>query len=353
MSYSDICCIIPSLNPDEKLLSTIDSLKQSGFSDIIVVNDGSGEEYSKWFYEAEVAKGCTVLCHEINRGKGAALKTAFRFVTEARPKLKGVVTVDADGQHLAKDIKAAVDSMGSSGSVILGCRDFSLPNIPLRSRFGNRMTSLVFKVFCGLKISDTQTGLRAIPIEFLNDLITVKGDRYEYETNMLLELKRQSIPYSEVTIDTVYIDDNSSSHFRPIRDSLRIYRLILAFCLSSGISTVVDLGLFFLLSKFVFSGEKSVIYATALARAVSAVFNFSINRKAVFKGSGRWAISLCKYVAVAVPIMLASAFSVKGLELLLNVESRLLLTLLKTAVDTLLFLISFRMQQNWVFNKKR
>ena len=352
MDYSCVSVIIPSLNPDEKLMNTIFELEQNGFSDIVVVNDGSGQEYLKWFEKIENRASCTVLCHEINKGKGAALKTAFRFVLESRPKCEGVVTIDADGQHLQKDIKRCVESMLEFNSVVLGCRNFSLPDVPPRSRFGNRMTSLVFNLFCGLKISDTQTGLRAIPITVLPKLLSVKGDRYEYETNMLLEFKRQAIQHREETIETVYIDDNSSSHFRPIRDSLRIYRLILAFCLSSCISSVTDLLLFFLLSKFVFSGANSVILSTVLARVVSATVNYSLNRSAVFDNRSRWVVSFVKYVALAVPIMLVSAISLKGLEILFGCESRLLLTLLKLVVDTLLFFVSFRLQQNWVFKQK-
>lgn len=351
--YCDVSVIIPSLNPDEKLINTVNELEIVGFSDIIVVDDGSGEEYSDRFAEIENRASCTVLHHEVNKGKGAALKTAFEFVSASRPNSKGVITIDDDGQHLTKDIKSCVDSMLCHNETVLGCRDFSLPNVPPRSRFGNRMTSIVFRLFCGLKISDTQTGLRAIPGEFLPVLLSIKGDRYEYETNMLLEFKRQSIPYREETIETVYIDDNQSSHFRPIRDSLRIYRLILAYCLSSGVSTLTDLGMFFLLSKFVFLGAGSVIWSTVLARVISATVNFSLNRSAVFGNRNKLAFSLLKYFAVAVPIMLISAFSLKGLEFLLGLESRLLLTLFKMVVDTLLFFVSFRLQQNWVFKIRK
>lgn len=353
MSYGNVTVIIPSLNPDEKLLNTIKDLEQSGFDDIVVVNDGSGAEYLGIFETISKNPICTVLTHEVNKGKGAALKTALNFFSKNRSGRDGVVTIDADGQHLIKDIIACVEQMKSTGAVVLGCRDFSLASVPSRSRFGNRTTSLVFLLLCGLKISDTQTGLRAIPAEYIPELIPVKGDRYEYETNMLLEFKKQCIPYSECDIDTVYIDDNSSSHFRPIVDSLRIYRLILVYCLSAAISTVTDLVLFFLLSKFVFSGSGAVIWSTALARAVSSAVNFSINRRAVFGGRCNVATSLLKYAVLAVPIMLTSAFSVKLLEYLLGVHSKLLLTLIKMAVDTLLFFVNFRFQQNWVFVSKR
>lgn len=349
MKYDKVTVIIPSLNPDEKLMNTVGELEALGFNDIVIVNDGSEKEYLQYFPDTEKHPCCTVLTHEINQGKGAALKTAFKFILESRPESRGVVTIDADGQHLVKDIEACVTAMQESGKIILGSRDFSQPNVPPRSRFGNRSTSLVFLLFCGLRISDTQTGLRAIPKEYLPMFSSVKGERYEYETNMLLELKKQHLPYHEVEIDTVYIDDNQSSHFRPVRDSLRIYKPIIVYCMSSGLSTLTDLVVFFLLSKFVFSGVGDIIWSTVLARVVSATVNFSLNRNAVFGKHGKMLSSLLKYAAVALPIMLISAFSVKGLEFILDVHSKLLLTVIKMAVDTSLFFISFRFQQNWVF----
>ena len=349
MDKRNITVVIPSLNPDEKLLNTVKELENNGFDDIVIVNDGSDAEYINNFPNASEHPSCTVITHEVNKGKGAALKTAFKYFLEFRKGSSGIVTIDADGQHLTEDIIATVNEMQQSGQVVLGCRDFSLEDVPARSRFGNRTTSLVFLLFCGIKISDTQTGLRAIPAKYIESLVSVKGDRYEYETNMLLEFKRQSIPYKEIKIKTVYINDNESSHFRPVRDSLRIYRLIIAYCLSSGLSTLIDLLMFFLLSKFLFSGNNAVIWSTLSARAISATVNFFLNRTAVFGRRSGWLLSYVKYAALAVPVMLASAFSVKGLGYLLGIKSRLLLTLVKMAVDTVLFFISFRLQQNWVF----
>jgi glycosyltransferase involved in cell wall biosynthesis len=239
--YKNVTIVIPSYKPDEKLISTVRGVREAGFSDIIVVDDGGGEKYAEYFRRVESEFGCTVLTHEINRGKGAALKTAFAYYIENRPDSVGLVTADADGQHLPKDMIAVAEQMAKSQSVVLGCRDFSEPHVPPRSKVGNRTTSAVFKMFLGMKISDTQTGLRAFPRHILPLLGSIEGDRFEYETNMLLKFGQHGITIREEKIETVYIEENRTSHFRTVRDSLRVYRFILSFILSSLISFVADL----------------------------------------------------------------------------------------------------------------
>ena len=177
-----ISVVLPSLNPDEKLLMVVDGLIKEGFDDIIIVNDGSDEEHIAPFKQASEYKEVTVLTHEVNKGKGRALKTAFEYCINNRPDIAGVVTVDGDNQHRPQDIKACCEKMKENPKkVILGCRDFSGEEVPWKSRFGNNVTKGVFKFACGIKISDTQTGLRAIPAKYLPLLSGVKGERFEYE----------------------------------------------------------------------------------------------------------------------------------------------------------------------------
>lgn len=226
---SKISVVLPSLDPDEKLTAVIDGLLEYGFSDIILVNDGSKQENLHYFTDAAAAHPeIHLLHHEVNKGKGAALKNAFSWFLANRPDALGVVTVDGDNQHHPADTKACAEHMMETGRTTLGCRDFTLPHVPPRSRFGNHATSAVFKIFCGITLSDTQTGLRAIPAEALKLLVTVEGDRFEYETNMLLAMKTNHLEFDEVKIRTVYIEENKSSHFHWFRDSWRIYKLILA-----------------------------------------------------------------------------------------------------------------------------
>lgn len=357
-----VTVVLPSLNPDEKLQKTVDALLSVGFTDIVIVNDGSREDCLKFFPPA--GEHITVLTHEVNRGKGAALKTAFRYVLDNRPDSPGVVTADGDGQHTAKDVRRCAEEMLRDGDrIVFGCRDFSLPQVPRRSRMGNRITSAVFRIFCGLKLSDTQTGLRAFPIKHLPLMLTIPGDRFEYETNMLHEMKAHGIPYCEVKIDTVYIEENRTSHFRPFRDSMRVYSRFLLFIASSVSSFLVDallVYLFLTLVQKIFSvdfdlDDTRALAATALckvcARVVSALFNYTLNRKKVFASSGAVGRTMLRYFVLAGCIMLMSAGATALAKLLFHVGGTFFITLLGIAVDLALFVVSFRFQQNWVFKK--
>ena len=224
----DIVIIIPSYNPDEKLVNLVEELVDYGFEKLVVVNDGSSPESLVYFDKVAEKKECKLLVHEKNMGKGCALKTAFSYCLGMK-ECCGVITVDGDGQHLPKDIMACVEAMHQDNKkVVLGVRDFSAKNVPFRSKFGNEMTKMVFRVVCGIRLSDTQTGLRGIPMQYLKQFASYQGERYEYETNMLLMMKKDGIEWQEVKISTVYLDNNERSHFNPIKDSWKIYKTILA-----------------------------------------------------------------------------------------------------------------------------
>ncbi len=357
---SQISVVLPSLDPDEKLTAVIDGLLEYGFTDIILVNDGSKEENLHYFYEAAAAHSeITLLHHAVNKGKGAALKNAFRFFLENRPQGLGVVTVDGDNQHHPEDTRACCEHMLKTGRCVLGCRDFTQADVPARSSFGNKTTSLVFKIFCGMTISDTQTGLRALPREALEILVDVGGERFEYETNMLLAFKTQGIPFDEVKIRTVYIEENKSSHFRVIHDSWRIYKLILAhffrYTLSSITSFVVDAGLVALLTAL-FGGSLAagwILDAVTVvpARMVSSLLNFFMNKKLVFKTNISTGKAFLRYYMLAIPQLLAQFLLDRAAFLVFQVDASqvFLRTLLHIIIMTVLYFISFMIQQRWVF----
>jgi len=353
-SISNVTIVIPSLNPDEKLRKTVLSLTDIGFTDIVLVNDGSAPDFDDYF-PAELPQ-CTLLRHPVNRGKGAAMKTAFRYILQRGDTRDGVVTVDGDGQHKASDVLLCAQAMQDTGSVILGTRNFDQKDVPPRSRIGNKITSLVFRLFCGLKISDTQTGLRAIPWKYLPQMPEIDGDRYEYETNMLLRLQSCHIPYAEQQIETVYIEENKTSHFRPFRDSVRIYSLILKFISSSLISSVIDLFLFFILSLFMptLAGAAADGISTFIARAVSSAANYAINKKSVFRSASHTKGTLVRYYILAVGILLCSGAAISGLSYVFGLNSAdyaFIKTLLKFIIDSVLFFASFRIQREWVFTE--
>lgn len=354
MNKDKISVIIPAYQPDEKLLTTIQSLIASGFSDILVINDGSREETATLFAEAEAFPQCTVLHHPENRGKGAALKTAFQFFLENRPDRLCAVTADADGQHLTKDIEAVSLTALKEEKIVLGTRDFSDPNVPARSKTGNQITVFVFRLFFGMKIRDTQTGLRAFPRKYIQALTEIKGDRYEYETNQLFFINRNGFPLEQVNISTVYIDENKSSHFRVIRDSVRIYGLILKYLCSSVAASVIDALAFYILKKIAvlaFLPIPLTFSSAFIARAISSIINFFMNAKLVFGGNANKQ-TLLKYYTLAVAQIGISAVLVFITEGLLKIWSPALSTLVKIIIDTVLFFFSFRIQHKWVFNNK-
>ncbi len=355
MSQNLIPIIIPSYEPDERLLVLLEALFSTPFLDscpVILVDDGSGEKYNHFFEAAKSRFGVTVLVHEVNKGKGRALKDAFSYCLTTYPNMVGVVTADSDGQHTPADIIKCMDALlKSPEALILGSRDFSLDNVPPKSKFGNNLTSKVFKTFFKLSISDTQTGLRAIPRSFMTKLLDVEGERFEYETYMLLESKGVC-PIIEVPIETVYDStEHHQTHFNPVLDSIRIYGVFFArfirFAISSLSSAVLDFILFWIFCRL-FKVAAPVYYvaiATICARVLSATYNYIINRVVVFKSKESGGRSFVKYAVLAVlQMLLSSVFVTLGVNMLLLPE-----VLVKLVVDTTLFIISYFVQKRVVF----
>lgn len=347
--------VLPSFNPDEKMVETVKGLLGEGFDDIVVVDDGSLPECKKFFEEAADFDGVEVLAHDVNKGKGRAMKTAFEYIETNRPGISGVITVDGDGQHLPKDIKRCIALMEQEkDKVILGVRDFSGKDIPFRSRFGNNLTRWVFRAACGIKISDTQTGLRAIPAKYLPFMAGIEGERYEYETNQLLYMKKQGIEMRELTIETVYLENNESSHFHPIKDSLKIYKVILGFIASSLASFGIDILLFTIINLFLSVTDIAIgqrlLAATAGARVVSSLANYTLNKKMVFDSKESVASSLPRYYLLCVCQTLMSYGLVWFFaEFVFHLDGSLLETFIKMVIDMCLFCAGFRIQQGWVF----
>lgn len=358
--------ILPSLNPTEKLCGVVDGLIEVGFGSIILIDDGSGEEFKGIFEKLSQLPQVTLLTHEVNKGKGAGLKTAFSYLLEERPDIEGAVTADGDGQHLSHDILACAEACHAHpDTMVLGCRNFDLPHVPPKSKNGNKITSGIFRILCGIKLGDTQTGLRALSRKHFPMLLDIVGERYEYETNMLLAFHSAGIRYTEVEIETVYEDNNSGSHFRPVRDSARIYKLILIhvgkrfgrflkYVLSSCASAAIDLLAFFLLHLLLRGvlDELAIVVSTALARGISSFVNFNINKSIVFGSKSGYGGAMTRYYILCVLQLLVSAGLVWVLKRLVGADTSWLLTILKSIVDTCLFFISYRIQRKWVFKDK-
>lgn len=336
--------LIPAYQPEDVLKKLTDELL-SNDCQVVVVDDGSGRPYQKLF--AELEKDCIVLHHDVNKGKGEAIRTGLLYIEEELPDCSVVGVMDADGQHLPEDmLKVLVRALMHPESFVLGCRD--VEKMPPRSRFGNTLTRDLFYKRYHLMISDTQTGMRAFSRSFIPDLLTIDGKRYEYEMNVLVWAAEHRIPVEEVRIQTVYRDEkNSTSHFHVIRDSLRIYRKLLLFSLSSLSSFALDYCLFALL---VFLFPRTALYLTAanvMARICSGIFNYQMNCRLVFHEKGR-AQTAGQYFLLAAGILFLNSIilSLYAGVLRIPVYPAKLLT------ECTLFVISFLVQSRLIFRKQ-
>ncbi|MFD1175485.1 glycosyltransferase [Paenibacillus puldeungensis] len=334
--------LIPAYEPDERLLKLIEQLKKMSNYRILIVDDGSGEAYRPIF-DTAAAVGCTVLRHPVNRGKGRALKTGFQHLIEIG-ETRGVVCADSDGQHLPVDIQRIASALQKSGSsLVIGSRHFT-GKVPFRSKFGNTATRLVYSFTTGTKIHDTQTGLRGYSSGLLKWLCQIPGERFEYEMNLLLEAARQGCRIEEIFIDTVYLDDNKSSHFRPLADSVRVYLPLILFSASSILSALLDFVLLLLLRGIGGSLAVSVIGA----RACSSIFNYTMNRKYVFgsrQNKAKVYSSLPKYFALVIAVLVLNL----GLMYLYNEWIGIPLIAAKLLTEASLFLFSYWAQRKYVY----
>jgi glycosyltransferase involved in cell wall biosynthesis len=340
----NVAVLIPAYNPDERLLEVVAGLIAGGVPHLVVVDDGSRPACAPVLDRLLAQPRCQLLRHAFNLGKGRALKTGLNSLLVQHPDYCGVVTADADGQHRPEDIlRVARELEEHSDRLVIGCRRFG-GRVPLRSRFGNGLTRAIFALLTGRRLSDTQSGLRGIPRGFAVRILGLAGDRYEYEMNMLLAARRCGVEILEVPIDTIYIDDNRSSHFNPLVDSMKIYFLLFRFLFSSLFSALVDFIVFFNLFALSAHLPASII----VARAISGTVNFLINRRVVFKDRHRLAPAFIKFWALLVS---RGALSLVLIETLAaRFHFRVLLAYL--LVEASLFLVSFAIQRDFVFSRE-
>lgn len=334
--------IIPALDPDQHLVQLIDELIEkhhSTFQHIVVVDDGSTQTQA--FTKATRHDAVTLLKHDENRGKGAALKTAMKWILCQSISAVGAVTADADGQHRPHDIARVAQQLFTQPDTLwLGGRTFAGNDVPLRSRVGNRFSRFMFSIGLGVNVEDTQTGLRGIPFAVLPALLESDSDHYEFELDMLMFTKRMQFPIDSIPIDTVYENNNDVSHFRPLIDSMMIYRKFIKFSGVSIISAFIDYGVFALI--YAFTGE--ILAGIAGARVLSGIFNFTANRQWVFKRGGKLRWDAAKYTSLAIALVLVNYAFTKGL-LWLGMSPFIGKPLSEFAI----FLLSYKLQQKLIF----
>ncbi|MBF0518671.1 MAG: bifunctional glycosyltransferase family 2/GtrA family protein [Nitrospirae bacterium] len=336
-----VVVLIPAYNPDDKLMSVITELVAFGFEHLIVVDDGSTPECAGVFDRLKNIQQCHLLRHAKNLGKGRALKTGFNYFCIHYPDSVGIVTADADGQHLPADIVRVSRTLyANKNKLILGTRTFT-KNIPFRSYMGNVITRYVFWLLIGKKFSDTQTGLRGIPQEMVKNILDLGGERYEYEVNMLIYTKVSNMPIVEEPISAVYIENNRSSHFNPLYDSMKIYFLLIRFVFSSLFASLLDFVLFTITYKL----SSSILVSFWTARFSAGTVNFFINKQIVFKNSSSASVTLIKYITLTISLGSVSFLLIKFLANNLGIN----VFIAKVTVEVVLFLISFSAQRDFIF----
>lgn len=343
-----VILVIPAYEPDEKMIQLLQNVNSQTEFEIVVVDDGSGEVYAPIFVKAK--QYAYVISYKTNQGKGHALKTAFSYIQNACKDETIIVTADSDGQHKVEDIIAVAQvAQARPDSLILGSREFA-GKVPLKSRFGNSVTRKVFQLSLGIKVTDTQTGLRAFQSKQLSYMLRIGGNRYQYEMNMLLNWIKDKRTIYEQPIETIYLDENMGSHFHPIKDSYEIYKDIIKFSFSSGIGFLIDYILYSILI-IITQGmpvNLGIGISNVSARIVSAVINYYLNRKFVFKDDSNVVKTATQYAILAVIILILNTLL---LSLLVDtiIPNRFIA---KIIVEIILFLFSCFAQKKVIFKNK-
>ncbi|WDF33300.1 bifunctional glycosyltransferase family 2/GtrA family protein [Arthrobacter agilis] len=368
--------LIPAFEPDAALPDLVrDLFAADPRLVVLVVDDGSGPRFAAVFETAR-RSGATVIGYPHNRGKGQALKTGFGYAERHHPG-EAVVCADSDGQHAVPDIlRVAARVLGISGVVggssgsggpggcgacggggdpqdecrddrhasgpamVLGERTFD-GEVPVRSRLGNALTRTLFRYSAGVRLHDTQTGLRGYPAALLPWLRSVRGDRYEYELNLLLHAGQAGYRIDSVEISTIYLAGNSSSHFRPLVDSARIYAPLLRFSLSSLAAFGIDLAAFVVLGFL----TESLLLTVVGARLISSFINFLSNRSLVFPDGRHRPLlpAASRYFGLVVALLAANYAAILVLTVagMPDVPAKVL-------TEILLFAVSFTAQQRFL-----
>lgn len=342
---TDIALIIPAYNPPDGFAALVDRFMAAGFKRLVVVDDGSDPGYADLFAEIGRRRGVTLLRHAINRGKGAALKTAFNHCCCTWPEQLGAVTADADGQHLPEDaLRVAEQLRTRPDHLVLGSRRFS-EAVPWRSRVGNRLTRLLFRGLVGTDLQDTQTGLRGVPTAFMTDLLRIRTDGYEFELDMLLTCRKRDVPIHQVPIETVYLDRNRSSHFNPVLDSMRIYFVLFRFSLASASTALIDYTVFLL----AIASGGSLAVSQVLARLFALCYNYTVVKRLVFCSDEDHQKTFPKYVALVIVSGLIS-YQLIGL---FQAQFGWRVIPAKILAELLIFFANFAIQRDFIFARRK
>jgi glycosyltransferase involved in cell wall biosynthesis len=210
-----IAVIIPALNA-ERTLPRVVVEARAQLEPVLVIDDGSSDATG----EVAAAVGATVMRHPVNRGKGGALKTGFAWALENG--FDGVITLDADGQHLASEIPKFLRERERSGAdLIIGGRSHLFEQMMPRRRMANRFSAACIAFASGVKITDSQSGFRFYSANLLRSM-KLRTNGFDMESEVIVRAGRRKFGIVTIPIELGFVDGIATSHYKPLEDTLRI-----------------------------------------------------------------------------------------------------------------------------------
>jgi len=211
----DVVVLIPALNAARSIGPLIAEAKQH-VERVLVIDDGSSDGTG----DVARAQGGVVIRHDVNRGKGGALKTGFAWVLEQQ--LDGVITLDADGQHLPRQIPLFLEHRRTTGAdLIIGGRAHLFDGMLPRRRMANRFSAWAVAKASRTNIQDSQSGYRFYSSRVLRE-IPLRSEGFDLETEVIIRAGVRGLRVEQIPIDLGFVDGLSTSHFKPLLDTLRI-----------------------------------------------------------------------------------------------------------------------------------
>ena len=207
--------IIPALNAERTIAKVVTDARNE-LEPVLVIDDGSGDATG----DVARAAGATVLRHDVNRGKGAALKTGFAWAMERG--FDGVITLDADGQHLPREIGKFIDARAETNAdLIIGGRSHLFGGMLPRRRNANRFSAWSISKAAGVRVTDSQSGFRFYSANLLRKL-ELRTNGFDMESEVIVRAGRGGLRIVTIDIDLGFVDGISTSHYKPLKYTLRI-----------------------------------------------------------------------------------------------------------------------------------
>lgn len=336
----DVTVVVTAFEPDDRFLPLVRNVSAAGMKCLVVDDGGLGCDLA--FDEAEGLPGVTVLHLPEHEGVGGSLKTAIAYVAaedcEGTPAIITAYPARGHTVEMIAQVRAAL--LRNPGCLVIGARD--LHALPGRHRVGNVLTRQLTKMLYGIEVADTQSSLRGFSLVKPAELLRLKGEGYDYAMSMLLQSGDLFEDVVEVPICVSREASANSGHYRVVRDSASVYRILLQhfpkFMAASLSSYAIDYAVFTLL---LLCADLWVVWAAVGARVVSASANYLINRFLVFGGQGS-RYTPARFFALAAVIMCLNALfmfvlvDVGGLPALSS----------KVCIDLCLYFVNFGVQTN-------